>query len=253
MAAIEYETQGAVAVITINRPDRRNAINREVREGLFNAFQEFEQSNTLRVAILTGAGNSAFCAGMDLVEAAQLQLGVPPQGYFPVLGDNVRITKPVIAAVNGIAVAGGWMFAQMCDLCVASENARFGITEAKVGRGMPWATPLINMIPQRIAMELLLTGQLITAQRAYEVGFVNEVTSPDDLMPRAMALAETIAANAPLTVRAVKQSLMAATEMGRSAALRMADQLFEPVYKSQDAQEGPAAFREKRKPVWLGR
>ncbi|NGM89041.1 enoyl-CoA hydratase/isomerase family protein [Parapusillimonas sp. SGNA-6] len=253
MAALEFNTEGDIAIITLNRPDRRNAINSEVREGLFRAFAEFESSDALRVAILTGAGDKAFCAGMDLAEAAELRLAVPPPGYFPVLGDNVRVSKPVIAAVNGVALAGGWMFAQMCDLCLASATASFGITEAKVGRGMPWATPLVNMIPQRIAMELLMTGRFISAQRAYEIGFVNEVTSPEDLMPKAMELAQTIAANAPLTVKAVKQSLMAATEMGRSAALRVADQIFEPVYSCEDAIEGPKAFREKRKPVWKGR
>ena len=253
MTALEFDIQGDIAVITLNRPDRRNAINTEIREGLFRAFAEFESSDALRVAILTGAGDKAFCAGMDLVEAAELQLAVPPPGYFPILGDNVRVSKPVIAAVNGVALAGGWMFAQMCDLCLASATASFGVTEAKVGRGMPWATPLLHMIPQRIAMELLMTGRFISAQRAYEIGFVNEVTSPEDLMPKAMELAQTIAANAPLTVRAVKQSLMAATEMGRSAALRVADQIFEPVYKSEDAIEGPKAFGEKRKPVWKGK
>lgn len=253
MTALEFDIQGDIAVITLNRPDRRNAINTEIREGLFRAFAEFESSDALRVAILTGAGDKAFCAGMDLVEAAELQLAVPPPGYFPILGDNVRVSKPVIAAVNGVALAGGWMFAQMCDLCLASATASFGVTEAKVGRGMPWATPLLHMIPQRIAMELLMTGRFISAQRAYEIGFVNEVTSPEDLMPKAMELAQTIAANAPLTVRAVKQSLMAATEMGRSAALRVADQIFEPVYTSEDAIEGPKAFREKRKPVWKGK
>jgi enoyl-CoA hydratase/carnithine racemase len=247
-----YEIRESTAIITINRPARRNAINRAVREGLFEAFAAFEKSGAA-VAILTGAGDAAFCAGMDLVEAAELGVGVPPPGYFPVLGDSVEVTKPVIAAVNGLALAGGWMFAQMCDLCIASEHATFGITEARVGRGMPWATPLIHMIPQRVAMEILLTGVPISALRAKEIGFVNHVVPPAELMPRALEMAALIARNAPLTVKAAKAALMAATEMGRSDALREAIRIFEPVYRSEDALEGPRAFREKRAPQWKGR
>lgn len=246
-----YEERDGVAIITINRPAKRNAINRAVREGMFAAFAEFNKSDA-RVAIVTGAGDAAFCAGMDLVEAAELGVGVPPPGYFPVLGDNVEVAKPVIAAVNGLALAGGWMMAQMCDLCIAAEHGTFGITEARVGRGMPWATPLIHMIPQRVAMEILLTGVPITAQRAREIGFVNHVVPAAELMPRAMEMALLIAQNAPLTVQAAKASLIAATEMGRSAALREARAIFEPVYRSEDALEGPRAFREKRKPLWKG-
>ncbi|MEZ0603242.1 enoyl-CoA hydratase-related protein [Paraburkholderia sp. IW21] len=251
MADLCYEQQGSTAVITLNRPAKGNAINQAVRTGLFEMFDRFERSE-LRVAILTGAGDANFCAGMDLVEAAEMGLGVPPASFLPILGDTVRVSKPVIAAVNGRALAGGWLFAQMCDLCVASSSATFGITEARVGRGMPWATPLIHMIPQRIAMELLLTGAPITAQRAYEVGFVNRVTAPADLMPAALELAATIATCAPLTVRAAKEALLTATEMGRSAALRSATHIFESVYRSNDAIEGPRAFREKRAPVWTG-
>lgn len=247
-----YEVRDSVALITINRPAKRNAINRAVREGLFAAFAKFEASDA-RVAILTGAGKAAFCAGMDLVEAADLGVGVPPPGYFPVLGDNVQVTKPVIAAVNGAALAGGWMFAQMCDLCIAADHATFGITEARVGRGMPWATPLIHMIPQRVAMEILLTGVPIPAQRARDIGFVNDVVSLQDLLPRAREMAQLIALNAPLTVRAAKASLMAATDMGRTEALREATRIFAAVYSSEDALEGPRAFREKRRPQWKGR
>ena len=247
-----YEIRGSTAVITINRPQKRNAINRAVREGLFEVFAEFERSDQ-KVAILTGAGDNAFCAGMDLVEAAELGVGVPPAGFLPILGDNVRVSKPVIGAVNGLALAGGWLFAQMCDICLAAEHASFGITEAKVGRGMPWATPLIHMIPQRIAMELLITGTPISAERAREIGFVNHVLPAGELLPRALEMAETIAQNAPLTVRAAKEALMMATEMGRAAALRTATSIFDSVYRSEDALEGPRAFKEKRKPQWQGR
>lgn len=243
----------AIAVITIDRPEQRNAINKGVIAGLHEAWRRLEADDTLRVGILTGSGDKAFCAGMDLKEAAAMQLKVPPRDMFPVLGDSVRISKPTIAAVNGVALAGGWLFAQMCDLCIAADHATFGITEAKVGRGMPWAAPLIHMLPQRILMEVMLTAQALTAQRAYALGYVNDVVPGDELMERALAMARTIAGNAPLTVRAARELVYLTTEMGRSDGLDAAQNLFEAVYLSEDAQEGPRAFAEKRAPLWKGR
>ena len=251
--AILYQTRGAVAVITINRPESRNAINAEVRAGLHQAWQRFEADAQARVAILTGAGERAFCAGMDLKEASATGLKVPPRGFIPTLGDSVQVSKPTIAAVNGVAVAGGWLFAQMCDLCVAAEHASFAITEARVGRGTPWAAPLMHMLPQRIVMELLLTGEPMSATRLHQLGYVNHVVPAEQLLPRSLELAERIAANAPLTVRACRALVYAATEVGRTEALRAGDRLFEPVYLSEDAQEGPRAFAEKRPPQWKGR
>ena len=172
---------------------------------------------------------------------------------LPVLGDVEHVSKPTIAAVNGLALAGGWLFAQMCDLCVAADHATFGITEAKVGRGMPWAAPLIHMLPQRVVTEVLLTAKPLTAQRALELGYVNQVVPLADLRDCALNLARTIAANAPLTVKAARELVYLSTEMGRSAALRSAQHLFEPVYLSEDAQEGPRSFAEKRAPRWQGR
>lgn len=247
-----YKSDDDVAVITINRPAQRNALNRAVREGLYDAFARFEAS-AAKVAVLTGAGEVAFCAGMDLKEAAETEMGVPPMGFLPIIGDTVDLSKPTIAAVNGIAYAGGWLMAQMCDLCVAGENASFAITEAKIGRGMPWATPLIHMIPQRIMLELLMTGRPITARRAYEIGFVNHVVAPAEVLSTATGIARDIAANAPLTVRAARQMVFAATAAERSEAGRRAMEIFEPVYRSEDALEGPRAYREKRKPLWKGR
>ena len=249
---ILYENRGQVALVTINRPESRNAINHAVREGLRIAWERFEHDKEARVAILTGAG-TAFCAGADLKEMAQTKLGALPRSFLPILNVNVRATKPVIAAVNGGAYAGGWALAQMCDLIIASETARFAISEAKVGRGMPWAVPLTHMIPQKILLEILLTGDPISAQRAYEIGFVNHVVPPEQLIPKAMAIAETIASNAPLTVAAAKEMVYLATDMGRLAGLEAARHLFDHVYKSEDALEGPRAFAEKRKPQWKGR
>jgi enoyl-CoA hydratase/carnithine racemase len=253
MDELRYEKVGAVVTLTINRPAQMNALNKAVRTGLLDGFRRFEADPDARVAILTGAGEKAFCAGMDLKEAAETALKVPPPGFLPILGDTIRVTKPVIAAVNGVAYAGGWLMAQMCDLCIASETATFGITEARVGRGMGWAPPLINMVPQRIMLELLVTAKPISASRAYEIGFVNHVVPPADLMSRAREMAADIVANAPLTVVAAKEMVLAATEMGRSAAIRAGANIFEKVYLSDDAIEGPAAFREKRPPNWQGK
>jgi enoyl-CoA hydratase len=245
--------EAGIAVITIARPAQRNAINAGVIEGLRQAWLRLEDDASLKVGILTGSGDKAFCAGMDLKAAAAMKLKVPPRDMFPVLGDVVQISKPTIAAVNGVALAGGWLFAQMCDLCIAADHATFGITEAKVGRGMPWAAPLIHMLPQRVMMEVLLTGLPISAQRALALGYVNDVVPLADLMTRALEMARGIAANAPLTVKAARELVYLSTEMGRSAGLRAAHHLFESVYLSDDAQEGPLAFSEKRAPRWTGR
>jgi enoyl-CoA hydratase len=242
-----------IAVITLNRPETRNALSKDIRAGLFAAWDRFERDPTLRVAILTGSGDSAFCAGGDLKEMVERRLAVPPRDMFPVPGDNIELTKPTIAAVNGVAFAGGWMIAQACDLCVASTRAQFAITEVKVGRSSPWAAPLIHMIPQRVMMEIVLTGKPISAQRAYEIGLVNRVVEPDDLMAAAVALAADILEGAPLSVGAAREMVMLSTEMGRAAALRAARWVSERAYRSEDALEGPRAFAEKRRPQWKGR
>jgi enoyl-CoA hydratase/carnithine racemase len=252
--AVLFEArEDGIAVITINRPEARNALGREVREGLFAAWDRFNKDASLRVAILTGTGDKAFCAGGDLKEMSETGLAFPPRDMFPAPGDNIEVPKPTIAAVNGVAFAGGWLLAQSCDLCVASTEARFAITEVKVGRGSPWATPLIHMIPQRIMMEIVLTGRPITAQRAYEIGLVNRLAAPEALMETALGLAHEILEGAPLSVAAGKETVLLATEMGRSAALRAARHAWERAYNSADAQEGPRAFAEKRKPQWRGR
>jgi len=247
------EVHGRVWIVTINRPEKRNAINAGVRAGLRKAFLDFEADANARVAVLTGAGTSAFCAGADLAEMSASGLGKPPPGFLPIIGQNLRVTKPVIAAVNGVAYAGGWLLAQMCDLCVASQTSMFAITEVKVGRGMSWAPPLLHMLPQRIAMELLLTGAPIGPDRLLELGYLNRVVPPEELLPAALEFAEVIAANAPLTVAAAKEMMALSAEMGKTAALAAAEHLFDHVYRSEDAQEGPRAFREKRMPAWKGR
>jgi enoyl-CoA hydratase len=162
-----YEARDdGIAILTLNRPEQRNALSREVREALTAAWHRFAADDGARIAILTGAGEKSFCTGGDLKEMVETGMKVPPRDFIPIPYDNLELSKPTIAAVNGFAFAGGWLIAQACDLCVASTSAKFAITEVKVGRGSPWAAPLIHMIPQRIMMEIILTGKPITAQRA---------------------------------------------------------------------------------------
>jgi enoyl-CoA hydratase/carnithine racemase len=239
-AAVSYEVTSGVAWLTIERPEARNALNAAVREGLFDSA---------RVLVLTGAGDKAFCAGGDLKEMADTSLQIPPPDFVPQFGRNIDIAKPVIAAVNGIAWAGGFLLAQCCDLCIAADTATFAITEVKVGRGAPWAAPLSWLLPPRIALQILLTGDPITAQRAHEIGLVNEVVPAASLRERAQALAERIAGNAPLSVLAAKRTAY----LSRPDVYEEAERIWAPVYLSADAQEGPAAFRDKRPPVWTGR
>jgi enoyl-CoA hydratase len=252
--AVLYSVDDAgIATLTINRPEQRNCLSKEVRDGLRVAWARFEGDASAKIAILTGSGDKAFCAGGDLKEMVETGLKVPARDMFPVPYENIKLSKPTIAAVNGVAFAGGWMIAQGCDLCVASTNAKFAITEVKVGRGSPWAAPLIHMIPQRIFMEIVLTGKPISAQRAYEIGLVNRLAEPEQLMEAAMELAREVIEGAPLSVAAARETVMLSTEMGRAAALDAAWSAHETAYNSEDAQEGPRAFAEKRKPVWRGR
>ncbi len=241
-----------IAIITINRPEQRNCLSMDVRDGLFSAWDRFENDADMRVAILTGSGDKAFCAGGDLKEMVDTGLRSPPRDMFPMPYENITLSKPTIAAVNGVAFAGGWMIAQACDLCVASTTAKFAITEVKVGRGSPWSAPLIHMIPQRIYMEIVLTGKPITAQRAYEIGLVNRLAEPGALMEAAIGLAQEILEGAPLSVQAARETVMLSTEMGRAASLDAAYAAHEIAYNSKDAQEGPLAFSQKRTPIWKG-
>ena len=251
--AVSYERRGPAAWLTINRPEARNALNKAVRDGLWDGVRAFNADDEARVLVLTGAGDQAFCAGGDLKEMAAESLQVPPPDFLPQFGRNIQVAKPVIAAVNGVAYAGGFALAMQCDLCVAAEDARFAITEVKVGRGTPWAVPLPWLIPPRIAMQILLTGDPVSAARACEIGLVNEVVPAAGLRAAAQRLAERIAANAPLSVLAAKQTVRLVAEQPLSEAFAAAERIWEPVYRSEDAQEGPAAFRDKRPPAWKGR
>ncbi|HKQ01521.1 MAG TPA: enoyl-CoA hydratase-related protein [Actinomycetes bacterium] len=250
--AVSYRLEDGVAWLVIDRPEARNAINQAVGRGLWEGFRRFEEDPAAAVLVLTGTGE-AFCAGADLKEMAALGLTVPPRDMAPNLGRNLQVTKPVIAAVNGPAFGGGFLLAQMCDLCVAGTSAQFAITEARWGRGAPWAAPLPWLVPPRVAMELLLTGEPIDARRAYEVGLVNRVVPDPELRSEAGRLARRVAGNAPLSVRAAKAMVQASAGRDLDEAVEEGWRLFEPVYLSEDAQEGPRAFVERRPPSWKGR
>ncbi|MGW4335891.1 enoyl-CoA hydratase/isomerase family protein [Rhodococcus koreensis] len=247
---VTYEVDNGVAWLTINRPEARNSLNKAVRDGLFDGVHTFNKDNQAKVLVLTGSGEKAFCAGGDLKEMADNQLTVPPVDFVPQFGRNIQVDKPTIAAVNGAAFGGGFLLAQTCDLCVASATATFSISEVKIGRGSPWAAPLSWMIPPRIAMEIVLTGAPLTAARAYEVGLVNKIAEPGELRSVTQEFAEQIAGNAPLSVGAGKKTVRLTAEHQLADAFDRAEQIWEPVYHSDDAQEGMRAFREKRKPVW---
>ena len=229
---VRYEVVRGVAWLTIDRPEARNALSRAVRDSLFAGVRRFND---------------------DLKEMADDSLTGPPPDFLPQFGRNIDVAKPTIAAVNGVAYAGGFLLAQNCDLCVAAESARFAVTEVKVGRGSPWAVPLSWLVPPRIAMQILLTGDPLSAARAYEIGLVNQVVPDAELVPAVQALAERIAANAPLSVMAAKRTVYLALRHRLDDAFTEAEEIWAPVYHSADAQEGPAAFRDKRRPVWTGR
>ena len=231
---VRYERRGPVAWVVIDRPEARNALSLAVREGL------------------TGAGD-VFCAGGDLKEMAEVGLEVPPIDFMPQFERNVSVDKPIIAAVNGPALAGGLQQVQNADLAIAAEGATFGIAEVRVGRGSPWAAPLPWLVPPRVALEMLLTGEPLPASRALEIGRVNRVVPRGGLESAEQSLGERIAANAPLSVRAAKRMVYESRERHLADALAEAERLYEPVYRSHDAQEGPRAFRERRAPQWSGR
>jgi len=247
-----YELRDGVAWLTLNRPQARNALNRALREALRDALRRFDLDGEARVAVLRGAG-PVFCAGADLKEMAQTGLRVPPSDFIPHLQRQAMLDKPVIAAVQGSALAGGFLLAQMADLCVAAHDAQFGITEARWGRGAPWAASLPWLIPPRVALELLLVAAPIGAQRAYELGLVNRLVPPERLDEVAGELAAAIAANAPLSVRAGKRMVYESAGVPLARAFERAEDLYEPAYLSEDAQEGPRAFSERRAPRWQGR
>ena len=261
-AEVLVERRGHVLIATINRPEARNAINQAVHVRLGLALEEADADPQVRVVVLTGAGEQAFCAGADLKALARGEPLLPTDpvqlawGFAGVVAHP--ISKPMIAAVNGFALGGGTELALACDLVVAAETAMFGLPEVKRGiiAAAGGAFRLVQQLPRKLAMEVLLTGEPFNAQRALELGFVNRVVAQAEVLATALQLAETIANNAPLAVQASKR-IAAGVIDGAVAADRAAwalnDAEWERVRVSEDAREGPLAFAEKRAPIWKAR
>ena len=241
---VTYEATDGIAVITLNRPDKLNALSPELGQELLAVWRRFNAADE-RVAILTGAGPKAFSAGADLSN--------PPELWSFIPGAGIDVDKPIVAAINGLCVGGGWILAQHCDLAVASETARFIYPEAKVAISGGFIAGLAARIPHKIAMEFMLLGEEMSAQRAHEVGMVNKVVPADQVMPAALAYARTLADNAPLVLAMLKRFVRETLPMGPSERLGRARRETLGLLASEDFKEGVAAFREKRKPRYRGR
>ena len=253
MSEVLVEYEEGMVIITINRPEAKNAVNRAVSYGVCAAVDELDARDDLRVGILTGAGGT-FCSGMDL--KAFLRGEVTRVEGRGILG--IALTppkKPLIAAVEGYALAGGFEAMLACDLTVAARDAKFGIPEVK--RGLAAAAGgllrLPRVIPQRIAMELALTGDMISAERAAQFGLINILTEPGQALAEAKKLAARIIANAPLSVAASKRVINEQRDWSVAEMFARQLEITAPVLASEDAREGAAAFAQKRKPDWKGR
>ncbi|HEX4092414.1 MAG TPA: crotonase/enoyl-CoA hydratase family protein [Trebonia sp.] len=251
--SVIVEQIDGVQVITINRPEARNAINAAVTGAVAAAVDELDQRADLTLGIITGAGGS-FCAGMDLKAfLAGEDMTLPGRGLAGIVQRPPR--KPMIAAVEGWALAGGFEIALTCDLIVAAEDAQFGLPEVK--RGLVAAAGGLLRLPQRIppaiAMRLALTGEPLSAAEASRLGLVNELTAPGGALAGALDLARRITANGPLAVQITKQIMVQAAEESVAAGFERQQPLVAQIMTSADAREGAAAFAEKRRPAWTGR
>lgn len=256
---VTTERDGGVLLVTLNRP-KANAIDLATSRALGDTFKAFRDDSALRVAIVTGAGERFFCAGWDLKAAAAGDAvdGDYGVGGFGGMQELPDLNKPLIAAVNGMAVGGGWELALSCDIVLAASTASFALPEIRAGTLADAASiKLPKRMPYHVAMELLLTGRWLDAAEAKQWGVVNEIHPPEALLPRAWALARELAAGPPLVFAAIKEVVREAETMRAQDALsRVGKRQFPTVdrlYDSEDQQEGARAFAEKRDPVWRGR
>ncbi|MDB5777793.1 MAG: Enoyl-CoA hydratase [Polaromonas sp.] len=266
-ATVLYEKDGPVATITLNRPAARNALTPEMLCRLADAFLDFRDDDRLRVAILTGAGELAFCAGGDLARTLPLMTGARPaeddwdrrvlEEPEVMAASSLRgfpLDKPVIAAINGACLAAGFEILLGTDIRIAADQASFGLPEVQRAL-IPFAGSLARLprqIAQAHAMEILLTGRPVSAQRALQIGLVNQVLPAAEVMPRALELARQIAGNGPLAVQRVKQTVFAASGQPLETGFALEDESKRIVLASLDAREGPLAFMEKRAPRFIG-
>lgn len=256
---ITQERRGAVAILTLNRPDAMNAINMQMRRELREALDALRRNADVAVVILTGAGGKAFSAGMDLREFAKTNADVPiaeMKRYRWEQGEGIAtFDKPIIAAVNGMAIGGGVELALQCDMIFAAAGASFAFAEVK--RGLMPGNGGTQRLPARIgkarALEMILTGRSVSAGEALAMGLVEYVVSADQLLDKALQLAEQIAVNAPVAVRSAKAAIHRGADLSLADGLRLEQDVVSFLYTTEDAAEGPKAFLEKRTAVWKGR
>ena len=247
-----HERRGHVEILTINRPEARNAINLATATALGAALDACEADDDVWVVVLTGAGDKAFSAGMDLKAFAQGEIPFTEKGFGGITQRD--FAKPLIAAANGSALAGGFEILISCDMVVAADHAKFGIPEASRGlvAGAGGLIRLPKRIPLAVAFEMALTADPIDASRAYELGIVNRVVPGDRVLDEALALAGRIAKNAPLAVRTSKDVMKRARELSEEESWTLNTEAFAKIGRSADALEGAVAFAEKREPNWQG-
>ncbi|MEV6982567.1 crotonase/enoyl-CoA hydratase family protein [Sphaerisporangium sp. NPDC051017] len=246
------EVDGGIAVITINRPQARNAVNGAVARGVAAALDELEERKDVSAYVLTGAGGT-FSAGMDLKGFLTGDVPVVEgRGFGGITEQPPR--KPIVAAVEGYALAGGFELVLSCDIVVAAQDAKFGLPEPKRGlvAGAGGVMRLPRRVPYHIAMEIALTGDFYSAERLRELGLVNRVTPPGEALAGARELAAKIAANAPLSLLATKRIVVESADWPREEMFARQREIMDPVFGSKDAREGAAAFAEKREPRWSG-